>query len=247
MQDEEMAMASVEIEVRIPAGDAQLLGTLALGAHDSALVIFAHGSGSSRNSPRNREVAQHLRAAGMGTLLFDMLTPAEEAVDRITARLRFDIPMLAERLEAATEWAIARQAGTEGLAVGYFGASTGAAAALIAASRLQERIGAVVSRGGRPDLAGPALARVASPTLLIVGELDPEVHVLNEQALSQLECDKDLVIVPSATHLFEEAGALEEVSAIAAAWFRRHLLGEEKPLRARAPRGERKPGIHRRR
>jgi putative phosphoribosyl transferase len=247
MRDEEMAMAAVEIEVRIPAGDVQLPGTLALGAEDSALVIFAHGSGSSRNSPRNREVAQRLRAAGMGTLLFDMLTSAEDAVDRITARLRFDIPMLADRLEAATEWAIARQALPGGLAVGYFGASTGAAAALIAASRLQERIGAVVARGGRPDLAGPALAHVVSPTLLIVGELDREVHVLNEQALSQLECGKDIVIVPGASHLFEEAGALEAVSSIAAGWFRRHLLGEDEPRPARPPRGERKPGAQRRR
>lgn len=239
-------MATVELEVRIPAGDAQLQGTLAVGADDSALVIFAHGSGSSRNSPRNREVAQRLRGAGMGTLLFDMLTPAEDAVDRITARLRFDIPMLAGRLEAATQWAIARQPSPGSLAVGYFGASTGAAAALIAASRLQERVAAVVSRGGRPDLAGPALARVASPTLLIVGELDREVHVLNEQALSELECEKDIVIVPGATHLFEEAGALEEVSSIASAWFRRHLLGEGEPPPAHRPRGERKTRVHRR-
>lgn len=240
-------MATVELEVRIPAGDAQLQGTLALGADDSALVIFAHGSGSSRNSPRNREVAQRLRGAGMGTLLFDMLTSAEDAVDRITARLRFDIPMLAGRLEAATRWAIARQPGPGSLAVGYFGASTGAAAALIAASRLQERIGAVVSRDGRPDLAGPALARVASPTLLIVGELDSEVHVLNAQALSGMECEKDIVIVPGAAHLFEEDGALEEVSSIAAAWFRRHLLGEGEPRAAHRPRGERRPRLHRRR
>lgn len=191
-------MAAVEIEVRIPAGAAQLLGTLALGAEDSALVIFAHGSGSSRNSPRNRE--------------------------------------------AATEWAIARQALPEGLAVGYFGASTGAAAALIAASRVQERIGAVVSRGGRPDLAGPALAHVVSPTLLIVGELDREVHVLNEQALSRLECEKDIAIVPGATHLFEEAGALEQVSSIAAAWFRRHLLGEDEPCRRARREASASPG-----
>ncbi|HET9651201.1 MAG TPA: alpha/beta family hydrolase [Usitatibacter sp.] len=215
-------------EVRIAAGGAELNGTLAPAGDDTALVLFAHGSGSSRHSPRNRSVAEAIRQAGIGTLLFDLLTAEEEQVDRVTAQLRFDVKLLADRLEAATEWAVAQRAGEAGVAIGYFGASTGAAAALIAASRLRDRVGAVVSRGGRPDLAGAALARVTAPTLLIVGERDPEVMVLNEQALSKLTCAKDIARVPRATHLFEEAGTLEAVAALATQWFRRHLLGSQR-------------------
>lgn len=214
-------------EVRIPAGPAFLAGTLAPAGDGTALVLFAHGSGSSRLSPRNRSVAEVIRSAGLGTLLFDLLTSEEEEVDRVTARLRFDVTLLADRLEAATEWAVADHAAESGLAVGYFGASTGAAAALIAASRLGDRVGAVVSRGGRPDLAGSALGRVVAPTLLIVGERDPEVMALNEQALSRLTCEKELARVPRATHLFEEAGTLEEVARLATRWFERHLLARD--------------------
>jgi putative phosphoribosyl transferase len=222
-------------EVQIPTKGAVLQGTLEPAGDGRALVIFAHGSGSSRHSPRNREVAAAIRSAGIGTLLFDLLTSEEEAIDRETAHLRFDIGLLADRLEDATAWALAQDGGSGGLAVGYFGASTGAAAALIAAARLGERIDAVVSRGGRPDLAGPALAHVLSPTLLIVGERDREVLELNRQALAQLDCDKALAIVPGATHLFEERGALERVAALATQWFRQHLLDHPGAHRARRP------------
>lgn len=225
------------IEVEIPAAGATLRGTLESAGDESALVIFAHGNGSGRLSPRNRAVATAIRAAGIGTLLFDLLTAEEEAIDRQTAELRFDIGLLARRLEAATEWAIARHTDPHGLAVGYFGASTGAAAALIAASRLGERIGAVVSRGGRPDLAGPFLDHVVSPTLLVVGQRDAEVIALNEQALSQITCERDIAIVPRAGHLFEEPGALEEVARLATNWFHRHL--------ARVGRVDRQAGIGR--
>ena len=211
-------------EVRIAAGSAILEGTWSPAGDGSRLVLFAHGSGSSRHSPRNRSVADAIRGGGVGTLLFDLLTREEEAIDRVTAELRFDIPLLASRLQAATEWVDAETGGAR-TAIGYFGASTGAAAALIAASRLGARIGAVVSRGGRPDLAGAALPHVAAPTLLIVGERDRDVMALNEQALAQLRCEKHLARVPHATHLFEEPGALEEVSRLATAWFARHLAG----------------------
>lgn len=219
-------------EVLIPVGDARVQGTLEPAGDGSALVIFAHGSGSSRHSPRNRSVAEAIRAGGVGTLLFDLLTPEEETIDRMTAHLRFDVQRLAQRLAAATEWVVREHAGPKGLAVGYFGASTGAAAALIAAARLRDRVAAVVSRGGRPDLAGEALAHVTVPTLLIVGERDNAVIVLNEQALSQLQCEKELAIVRWATHLFEEPGTLEEVARLATAWFRRHLLDDAKAAHA---------------
>jgi pimeloyl-ACP methyl ester carboxylesterase len=210
-------------EVEIPVADATLRGDLQGVGDESALVIFAHGSGGGRLSPRNRAVAAAIRAAGIGTLLFDLLTEEEEIVDSQTAELRFDIPLLARRLEAVTEWVVARHLDEHGLAVGYFGASTGAAAALIAASRLGERIGAVVLRGGRPDLAGPFLEHVVTPTLLVVGQRDPEVIVLNERAHLQLTCERDIAIVPRAGHLFEEPGALEEVARLAIDWFHRHL------------------------
>jgi putative phosphoribosyl transferase len=230
-------MASAEI--RITAPGCILDGTLATAGAGEALVLFAHGSGSSRHSPRNREVASVLNAAGIGTLLFDLLTPEEEREDQVTRHLRFDIPMLAGRLIAATQWAQSHCAGSRGLAIGYFGASTGAGAALIAAARLREAVRAVVSRGGRPDLAGSDLGRVAAPTLLIVGARDTAVIELNQAAYDRLHCEKDLVLVPRATHLFEEPGTLAQAAALAAEWFRRHLLGR---AAARGAHGERDAG-----
>ena len=213
----------VEREVRIACHDAVLTGDLALPAGFRALVLFAHGSGSGRHSARNRQVAHHLQAQGIATLLFDLLTAGEEAIDLHTRRHRFDIPLLTARMEGATAWAM-RQPELQHAAIGYFGASTGSAAALIAAARLGHRVSAVVSRGGRPDLAGPAaLASVTAPTLLIVGGDDHGVLDLNEQALAHLRCEKRMDIVPGATHLFEERGALEQVCEKAAGWFERHL------------------------
>jgi dienelactone hydrolase len=205
--------------VRIPAGEAILEGDLQLPAGAFGVILFAHGSGSSRHSPRNRFVAQTLRQAGLGTLLLDLLTPAEEAEDAHSAHLRFDIDLLAGRLLAATDW-FQQQLD---LPIGYFGASTGGGAALVAAAQGPE-VAAVVSRGGRPDLAGPALPRVRVPTLLIVGGHDYPVIDLNERALQRLGSrDKQIAIVPGATHLFEEPGALEEVARLAAEWFTRHM------------------------
>lgn len=199
-----------------------MAGDLFIPAGCSSLVLFAHGSGSSRLSPRNRYVAEVIRQHTIGTLLFDLLTEEEEAVDARTRHLRFDISLLARRLADATRW-IADQDDLRDLRPGYFGASTGAAAALLAAAEMPDRIGAVVSRGGRPDLAGAALPLVRAPTLLIVGGADEEVITLNRAALEQLRCSKEMRIVPGATHLFEEPGALESVAGIAADWFRRHL------------------------
>jgi len=224
-------------DVRIPADGVILSGDLDPAGSGDCLVIFAHGSGSSRGSPRNRAVAQAIRSAGMSTLLFDLLTEEEDVLDRETARLRFDVDLLACRLQAATEWAVAQHVDSEGVSIGYFGASTGAAAALIAAAALGERVSAVVSRGGRPDLAGgERLALVVSPTLLVVGGNDPEVIVLNEQALSQLRCDKDIEIVTGASHLFEEPGALDRVAHHAIGWFRRYLQPGAGSARSRRPR-----------
>jgi pimeloyl-ACP methyl ester carboxylesterase len=185
-------------------------------------VLFAHGSGSSRHSRRNRYVADELRRAGLGTLLFDLLTAEEEAVDEYTRHLRFDIGLLADRLLAATEWLRSRD-DTRDLHVGYFGASTGGGAALVAAARRPEAVSAVVSRGGRPDLAGDYLPKVKAPTLLIVGGLDYAVITMNQDAAARMTAPKELVIVPGATHLFEEPGTLEEVARLAADWFARHL------------------------
>jgi len=210
-----------EREVEIPAAGRRIRGTLRLGAESGGVVAFAHGSGSSRFSPRNQFVARMLERAGLGTLLIDLLEE-DEAEDR--ARV-FDIDLLAKRLLAASEW-LAHQPETEGLPKGYFGASTGAAAALLAAARQPEMVAAVVSRGGRPDLAHEALAQVQAPTLLIVGGQDEVVLELNRQALEQLRCRKQLVVIPGATHLFPEPGALEEVARLAQDWFRRHLIGE---------------------
>ena len=207
---------------RVETGSITLDGDLALpeGAH--GLVIFAHGSGSSRLSPRNRHVAARLNETGLATLLLDLLTPGEEAQDQETGDFRFDIGLLARRLAAATQWAL-RCEDTRRLKIGYFGASTGAAAALTAAATDPRHVAAVVSRGGRPDLAGGALARVHAPTLLIVGGCDAPVIRLNTASLVKMTCEREFVIVPGATHLFEEAGALDEVARLAREWFLRHL------------------------
>jgi putative phosphoribosyl transferase len=205
-------------EIEIPVGEASLPGDLTVAEGASGIVVFAHGSGSSRRSPRNRKVAETLNREGLGTLLFDLLIPEEE-LDRANV---FDIPLLGRRLRDATLWVLQTTRGR--LPIGYFGASTGAAAALWAAADLGEEIGAVVSRGGRPDLAAPRLGRVTAPTLLIVGERDREVLKLNRQAQMALRCPNELAIVPGATHLFEEPGALEKVATLATDWFVRHLV-----------------------
>ena len=210
---------------QIPSGQIKLEGELTIPVGASGLVLFAHGSGSSRHSPRNQFVARTIREAGVGTLLFDLLTQEEEAVDISTRHLRFDIGLLAERLIDATNW-LKRETDTGYLRVGYFGSSTGGGAALVAAAAVGEEIGAVVSRGGRPDLAGDALPKVKSPTLLIVGGLDYPVITMNEDAYHQLRCEKELRIVPGATHLFEEPGTLEEVARLAADWFQKHLRAD---------------------
>jgi dienelactone hydrolase len=200
-----------------------LEGNLSIPPGAQGIVLFAHGSGSSRHSPRNRYVARELQRAGLATLLLDLLTVREETVDATTGHLRFDIGLLAERLTAATTW-LGDGPETRHLSLGLFGASTGAGGALVAAAERPEDIRAVVSRGGRPDLAGPALSRVRAPTLLIVGGEDVPVIGLNEAALARLAAaEKELVIVPGATHLFEEPGALEEVARLATGWFTRHL------------------------
>jgi putative phosphoribosyl transferase len=198
------------------------------------VVLFAHGSGSSRLSPRNRYVAQVLREGGLATLLIDLLTPEEEAIDARTDQLRFDIGLLAGRLAGAADW-LAQRPETRQLRVGYFGASTGGGAALVAAAERPDLVAAVVSRGGRPDLAGPALPRVRAPTLLIVGGQDYPVIELNREALGQLRAEQRLEILPGATHLFEEPGALEEVARLARDWFRRHLAPAAAPSPAGPP------------
>jgi putative phosphoribosyl transferase len=210
-----------ERQVWVSAGPVRLEGNLSLPAGAGGIVLFAHGSGSSRHSPRNRYVAQVLHEGRLATLLFALLTPEEERVDLRTRHLRFDIGLLAERLVYATDW-LADQPDTRNLKVGYFGSSTGGGAALVAAER-PEAVGAVVSRGGRPDLAGAALSRVVAPTLLIVGGKDLPVIDLNREALGQIPAEKQLEIIPGATHLFEEPGALEEVARLARQWFERHL------------------------
>jgi len=201
-----------------------LEGDLVLPDGARAVVVFAHGSGSSRLSPRNREVAEVLQSAGMGTLLMDLLTPDEGAEDERTGHLRFNIDLLATRLTQAVDWLAANDS-TARVRIGIFGASTGAAAALVTAARRPDNVRAVVSRGGRPDLAGPMLALVDAPTLLIVGGRDHTVLELNRQAFDQLRCEKELQIVPGATHLFEEPGALDKVAALARDWFVDWLRG----------------------
>jgi pimeloyl-ACP methyl ester carboxylesterase len=216
----QVARSAREISLSIPP--AGTVGDLAIPQNAKGLVLFAHGSGSSRFSPRNRFVAGLLRSAGFATLLLDLLTGPEEEVDQQTRQLRFDIDLLAERLVQATGY-IGTLPDTSALAAGYFGASTGAAAALVAAAELSGRIKAVVSRGGRPDLAGAALPRVKAPTLLIVGGADEPVVELNRQALADLTCEKKLEIIPGATHLFKEVGTLENVTSVTVGWFHRYL------------------------
>ena len=213
--------------VQVPVGAVTLDGNLGVPAGARGIVLFAHGSGSSRHSPRNRYVAGVLREAGLATLLMDLLTADEEAIDLQTQRLRFDISLLADRLVDATDW-LTQNPDTRDLTIGYFGASTGAAAALVAAAQRPDAVGAIVSRGGRPDLAGAALARVRAPTLLIVGGNDIPVIGMNQEAMAQLHAETKLEIVPGATHLFEEPGALEEVARLARAWFERYLSGRQR-------------------
>lgn len=213
----------VSQEVRIPCGAARLQGDLVLPPQALGLVLFAHGSGSGRHSARNRQVARALQQAGIATLLFDLLTAEEEQTDIHTREHRFNIALLTQRLQDATRW-VQTQPELQHFPLGYFGASTGSAAALIAAARLGRRIAAVVSRGGRPDLAGSvALASITAPTLLIVGGADQGVVELNEQAFAHLRCDRRLAVVPGASHLFEEPGKLEQVAELAVTWFSLHL------------------------
>ena len=218
-------MAAVERTIEIPAGRVRLPADVVIPARARRVVLFAHGSGSSRHSPRNRQVATELQDAGLATVLADLLTPEEDRIDARTAELRFDIDLLATRVGALADW-LADHDPTRGLALGLFGASTGAAAALAAAAARPEAIGAVVSRGGRPDLAGDALVAVRQPTLLVVGGRDDLVHELNRRALAALPGDAHLEVVPGATHLFAEPGALEEVARLAAGWFLGHLAPE---------------------
>jgi putative phosphoribosyl transferase len=214
--------------VQITAGEAVLHGNLLIPEGARGLVAFVHGSGSSRHSPRNQFVAGELRRVGLATLLFDLLTLDEEAEDLITGKQRFDIGLLARRLAEATDWLQSHDE-TCRLTLGYFGASTGAAAALVAAAEKANLVRAVVSRGGRPDLAAPVLDRVKTPTLFIVGGRDTIVIDMNRQALARLNVEKELVIVPGATHLFEEPGALEQVARLAGDWFVRHLVPQRAP------------------
>jgi putative phosphoribosyl transferase len=215
-------------EVNIHAGRAALSGNLDIPKGATALVLFAHGSGSSRHSPRNQFVAKILNDAGLATLLFDLLTPEEEAIDIQTRELRFNIHVLSERLVQATKWA-KQQPQTRDLRIGYFGSSTGGAAALVAAVDVPQDVGAVVSRGGRPDLADQALPKVQAPTLLIVGGNDDIVIDFNEQARVRMHCEVKLEIVPGATHLFEEPGALEKVAKLASDWFVNHIGAKSAP------------------
>lgn len=214
-------------EIQIPIDSITLEGNLTIPEGAKGIVVFAHGSGSSRFSPRNQYVAQELQKEGLGTLLFDLLTAEEERIDMITAQLRFDIDLLADRLVNVTNWLLTNPE-TKKLSVGYFGASTGAAAALIAAKEHANIIKAVVSRGGRPDLAEKALPNVKAPTLFIVGGEDYQVIEMNQWALDRLKAEqKELKIVPGATHLFEEPGTLEEVANLAGVWFKRYLMEEK--------------------
>jgi putative phosphoribosyl transferase len=211
--------------IRIPARGVTLAGDLTIPQGAAAIVLFAHGSGSSRHSPRNRMVAARLVESGLATVLLDLLTRDEDEADLRTGRFRFDVPLLAGRLAAATEEMLAHP-DTRHLRIGYFGASTGAAAALVAAAALPDSVGAIVSRGGRPDLAGDALGEVAAPTLLIVGGDDDVVVELNRQAYERLQGEKRLEIIPGATHLFAEPGALEAVAGLASIWFRHFLVSQ---------------------
>ncbi len=212
--------------VTLAVDSVHLEGNLTMPASAEGIVLFAHGSGSSRHSPRNRFVAQVLQSAGLATLLFDLLTSDEEVIEQHTRHLRFDINLLATRLMGATDW-LTQNPNTKQLKVGYFGASTGAAAALVAAAKHPEGVQAIVSRGGRPDLAGPALCLVQAPTLLIVGGHDLPVIAMNREAITEITAEKQIEIVAGATHLFEEAGALEQVARLACNWFTRYLVSKE--------------------
>jgi putative phosphoribosyl transferase len=227
---------TLERPVSFLSGETSLSGDLLAPDGAEAIVVFAHGTGSSRQSPRNRQVARTLNEVGLATFLIDLLSEDEERADRATGELRFDIGLLAGRLLSATDW-LSAYAETSGLRIGYFGASTGAAAALVAAAE-RPATGAVVSRGGRPDLAGESLGRVPAPTLLIVGGNDAQVLELNESALNELAVEAELVVVPGATHLFEEPGALEDVARLARDWFVRHLLGDGRRAVSTADRRE---------
>jgi putative phosphoribosyl transferase len=215
-------MMNLQTELKIPVGDATVEGNLTLPHDAKGIVVFAHGSGSSRFSPRNQYVAKFFNNQKIGALLFDLLTPEEEEVDMVTAEYRFNIDLLAQRLVGVTKW-LRKDSTTQKFKLSYFGASTGAAAALIAAAEMPEAVSAVVSRGGRPDLAGDYLAQVKAPTLLLVGGWDTEVIELNRLAQSQMTNQNKLVIIPEATHLFEEPGKLEEVAGHSAEWFKRYL------------------------
>jgi dienelactone hydrolase len=214
---------SLETLVSIPVDNARLIGKLSVPPLAQGIVVFAHGSGSSRHSPQSQYVAEFLQDAGLATLLFDLLTPEEEVVDRQTRQYRFDIALLAERLMGATDWLVQEPA-TANLNIGYFGASTGSAATLLTAAAYPDLIQAIVSRGGRPDLAGTALTRIEAPTLLIVGGLDPTVLGLNRLAIQAIQAPKRIEIVPGATHLFEETGKLEKVAWLATQWFNKYLV-----------------------
>jgi putative phosphoribosyl transferase len=216
--------------ISIPIGRDSLDGDLNIHANSRAVVVFAHGSGSSRHSPRNRRVAQYLNQAGFSTLLLDLLTSDEEIIDQQTAHLRFDIGFLAERLVTVTDWLPVAIDELAAQHIFYFGASTGAAAALVAAAKRPKVIDAIVSRGGRPDLAGPALELVRAPTLLIVGEYDDVVIDLNRRAAGYLRALHRIEIVPGATHLFEEPGTLDEVALLARRWFEEHLVQTRKDV-----------------
>ncbi|MEZ2127193.1 MULTISPECIES: dienelactone hydrolase family protein [unclassified Sinorhizobium] len=215
-------MGANEQVVHVSAGPVTLEGNLSLPVDARGLVLFAHGSGSSRHSPRNRHVAKRLNDANLATLLIDLLTAEEEPIDQVTAELRFNLELLSNRLIHATDW-LAASGDTSTLRLGYFGSSTGAGAALMAAAERPDQAAAVVSRGGRPDLAAAALPRVRAPTLLVVGGADTQVIALNRSALAALHCEKKLAIVPGATHLFEEPGALDQVADLAIQWFLSHL------------------------
>ncbi|MGH9740670.1 MAG: dienelactone hydrolase family protein [Candidatus Acidiferrales bacterium] len=228
ISERKLSSDGTEQEVWIQAGRAKLQGSLGLPKDAGAVVLFAHGSGSSRRSRRNRYVAQALHQVGVGTLLFDLLTAEEESADDLSGELRFDISLLVTRLADATRW-VMQQPDMIERRFGYFGASTGAAAALVAAAQFGRKIGAVVSRGGRPDLAGEALERVKAPTLLIAGGKDAPVIGMNRRALQELGSEvKRIFIVPGATHLFEEPGTLEEVARLAADWFKKYLASSSK-------------------
>lgn len=209
-------------EISIETNSVKLKGDLVIPNQARGIVLFAHGSGSSRFSPRNRHVAQLLQQSRFATLLIDLLTAREEKIDRLTKQLRFNIGLLAERLVDSTKW-LQQNPNTENLKIGYFGASTGSAAALMAAADYSEAVSAIVSRGGRPDLAGSAITRVKAPTLLIVGEKDLSTKEINRQAFYRLPTEKEMVIIPEATHLFEEPGALDEVTRFTSQWFNRYL------------------------